>query len=59
MSEVLLHLINSFDNNNIWSFDIILSTIFYLLGALIFCEIITLNFFKLHKYTKNKTMIEG
>jgi len=59
LREVFLHLINSFDNNNIWSFDIILSTIFYLLGALIFCEVITLNFFNLDKYTKNKTMIRA
>ena len=59
LREMFLHSINSIDNHKIWSIDIILSTIFYLLGALIYCEVITLNFLNLDKYTKKKTINRG
>ena len=52
---VFLHGINSINNPEIWSIDIILSIIFFLLGVLIFCEVIILTFFDLNKFTRNKT----
>ena len=62
LSNLFINISHSIYNYNdwnkikeIWSIDIILISIFSVLGTFIYCETITLNFCNLDKYTKEKT----
>ena len=56
VNMIFINTYNSlFGYKNVWNIQLILFTIFSLLGSFIFCEVITLNFFGFDKYTFEKT----
>ena len=56
---LLYNIYKSIFKELIWTQKLIFTTFFSLLGSLIFCEVITFNFWNLDKYTFYKTSIRG
>ena len=56
---LLYNIYKSIFKEFIWTHKVIFTTFFSLLGSLIFCEVITFNFWNLDKYTFYKTSIRG
>ena len=59
LSFLFLDIYDSIVKNEIWTIETFISTIFSLIGSFIFCEIMTLNFWDLDKFTKEKTTIRA
>ncbi len=56
---LLYNIYKSIFKEFIWTHKVIFTTFFSLLGSLIFCEVITLNFWNLDKYTFYRTSIRA